>query len=208
LKGLFITMEGSDGCGKTTQIELLKKKFEDLGCETIISREPGGTAISEKIRNIILDNSNINMSYITEAMLYAAARAQLVEEVIKPALERGKIVICDRFVDSSLVYQGIARGLGIERIAQINSYALGDLKPDITFFLDLPPAEAMERKRKQAEFDRIENEKMEFHNMVYEGYKKIAGIYKERIISVDASKSIEKIHLDIYESIKNKYKQK
>ena len=208
MKSLFITMEGSDGCGKTTQIELLKKKFEDLGCETIISREPGGTAISEKIRNIILDNSNINMSYITEAMLYAAARAQLVEEVIRPALESGKIVICDRFVDSSLVYQGIARGLGIERIAQINSYALKDLKPDITFFLDLPPVKAMQRKRKQAEFDRIENEKMEFHNMVYEGYKKIAEIYKERIISVDASQSIEKIHLDIYESIKNKYKQK
>ena len=196
-------MEGSDGSGKTTQIELLREKFEELGREIIITREPGGTDISEKIRTLILDNSNVKMSYITEAMLYAAARAQLVDEVIRPAVESGKVVISDRFVDSSLVYQGIARGLGVEKVAEINSYALGELKPDITFFMDLPPSKAMERKKKQTELDRIESEKMEFHNMVYEGYKTIAELYKDRIVTIDASKTVTEIHLEIYNKIKD-----
>lgn len=201
MRGLFITIEGSDGSGKTTQIELLKEKFEKAGQEIIVTREPGGTDISEKIRTLILDKENTKMAYITEAMLYAAARAQLVEEVIRPAVESGKVVISDRFVDSSLVYQGIARGLGIEKVAQINSYALGNLNPDITFFMDLSPAKAMERKIKQAELDRIESEKMDFHNMVYEGYKEIAKIYKDRIVIIDASKTISEIHSDICNKI-------
>ncbi len=196
-------MEGSDGSGKTTQIELLKEKFEKAGQEIIVTREPGGTDISEKIRTLILDKENTKMAYITEAMLYAASRAQLVEEVIRPAVESGKVVISDRFVDSSLVYQGIARGLGIEKVAEINSYALGGLKPDITFFMDLPPSKAIERKKKQAELDRIESEKMDFHNMVYEGYKTIAEIYKDRIVMIDASKTVLEIHSEIYNKIKD-----
>ncbi|MBO8433846.1 MAG: dTMP kinase, partial [Tyzzerella sp.] len=137
MKGLFITIEGTDGAGKSTQIELLKKYLEDRGKDVLVTREPGGTPISEKIRDIILDRENSEMSSITEALLYASSRAQHVSEKIKPALAEGKIVICDRFVDSSIAYQSVARGLSTKLIEDINKYAVDGLTPDITLYLSL-----------------------------------------------------------------------
>ena len=137
MSGLFITMEGTDGAGKTTQINRLAQYFEDKGYKVICTREPGGTPISEKIREIIIDKNNTEMTDMTEALLYAAARAQHTQEVILPALKEGDIVISDRFVDSSVVYQGFARSIGERLIKNINKYAVGDLEPDITFFLKL-----------------------------------------------------------------------
>lgn len=153
MKGLFITIEGMDGSGKTTQINKLKEYFENKGQHVVLTREPGGTVISEVIREIILDVKYTEMDSVTEALLYAASRAQHVRERIVPSLERGDIVICDRFVDSSIVYQGYARGLGEEQVQMINEYATGGLKPDVTFFLDLEHKKGMDRKKNQQELD-------------------------------------------------------
>lgn len=202
MRGIFITFEGGDGSGKTSQINLLKKYFEDKGKEVVISREPGGTQIGEKIRTIILDVNNSEMSDITEALLYAAARAQHVHEVIQPALEMGKVVICDRYVDSSVVYQGYARNLGIDKVTQINDIAINGLKPDKTFYLDLEASIGLNRKKNQAELDRLEIEKLEFHERVIQGYRNLANKYKDRIIQVDATLSVDEIHEIIVQNIK------
>ncbi len=143
-KGLFITFEGGDGAGKSTQIDILRKKLEKEGFEIYLTREPGGTDISEKIREIILDKSNAEMTAMTETMLYAAARAQLVEQVIRPAVNDGKIVICDRFVDSSIAYQAYGRNLG-DAVGIINSFAVGDCIPDMTILLKVDPEEGSRR---------------------------------------------------------------
>ncbi|HJC51725.1 MAG TPA: dTMP kinase [Candidatus Anaerostipes avistercoris] len=192
--GLFITMEGPDGSGKSTQIELLRDYLSGKGYDIIICREPGGTKISEAIRQVILNKDFTEMGNMTEMLLYAAARAQLVEEVIRPALENDKIVICDRFVESSAVYQGIARGMGIELVYEINQYAIGDTMPDLTIMIDIDAGTGISRKKKQAELDRMERETMEFHQRVVEGYRKIAVQYPERILKIDGSGSIEDIH--------------
>ncbi len=149
--GLFLTVEGPDGAGKTTQIELLRDYLSDKGYDIIVCREPGGTPISEAVRNVILNKEFTEMGHMTELLLYAAARAQLIEEVIRPALEGGKIVICDRFVESSAVYQGIARGMGIDLVYKVNQFAIGDTMPDLTIMIDLD-AEAVfqERKNRQS----------------------------------------------------------
>ena len=202
MRGFFITFEGGDGSGKTSQINLLKKYFEDKGKEVVISREPGGTQISEKIRNIILDINNSEMSDITEALLYAAARAQHVHEVIQPAIDAGKVVICDRYVDSSVVYQGYARNIGIDKVTQINDIAINGLKPDKTFYLDLEASIGLNRKKNQTELDRLEKEKLEFHERVIEGYRNLANKYKDRIIQVDATLTVNEIHESILENIK------
>ena len=139
MKGLFITVEGTDGAGKSTQIQLLTDYLKSKGRNVILKREPGGTEISEKIRELILDVNNKEMSDVAEALLYAASRAQLVQQVIKPALVKGEVVICDRFVDSSIVYQGIARGLGKNMVEEINRFAIDGIMPDITLFFDLSP---------------------------------------------------------------------
>lgn len=199
-KGLLITFEGPDGSGKTTQIELLKAYLSKKGFEIIFTREPGGTKISEKIRNIILDNENREMSDMCEALLYAAARAQLVNEVIRPALEEGKIVICDRFVQSSIVYQGIGRNLGAERIKNINEAAIEGLKPDVTFLLTIPFEEGLKRKSKQKSLDRLENSGDEFHERVYEGYMSLINS-ADYITAIDANRSLEDIHNDIVKII-------
>ena len=169
-RGRLIALEGPDGSGKTTQIELLEKYLKEIGYEVVRTREPGGTEISEKIRAIILDNDNFNMSYMCEALLYAASRAQLVNEVIKPALGLGKMVICDRFVYSSMVYQGIGRGLGMERIKSINEAALDGLEADLIFMITIPYEEGLKRKKMQRTLDRLENSGNEFHKKVFEGY--------------------------------------
>lgn len=200
MRGIFITFEGPDGSGKTTQINLLKEFLEENGHNVLIVREPGGTKIGEKIREVILDNDNKNMNSICEAMLYAASRAQLTHEVIMPALNEGTMVIADRFVDSSVVYQGNARGLGAKMITDINYYATDGLVPDITFLLKLSAEEGIRRKFKQKKLDRMENESMQFHNKVIEGYERLEGS-DNRIITLNAEKPIDELQQDIRENM-------
>ena len=192
-KGIFITMEGPDGSGKTTQIDLLKEYLEKEGYDVLITREPGGTVISEAIREIILNKDYTEMSPVTEMLLYASARAQLINEVIGPALDSGKAVISDRFVDSSLVYQGMARGLGVGNVYEVNCQAIGKYMPDVTFLLDLPADVGIARKKDQKELDRMERESMEFHRAVAEGYRSLAERFPERIEKIDATLPIEDI---------------
>ncbi len=198
-------MEGPDGSGKTTQIELLKTYLESKGYDIIITREPGGTVISEAIRGIILNKEYQEMSHMTELLLYASARAQLVNQVIKPALADGKAVICDRFVESSAVYQGIGRGLGVSTVYEVNNYALGDVKPKLTIFMDLDADAGIKRKENQAELDRMEMEDLSFHKRVVEGYRQLAQLYPERIFPVDATLPIEEIHSIIVGEVEKRF---
>lgn len=194
-KGLFISIEGPDGSGKSTQIRKLKEFLEERGKEAILTREPGGTEISEKIRAIILDKNNIEMDDMTEALLYAASRAQHVAQVIKPALSEGKTVICDRFVDSSIAYQGYGRHLG-DCVRIINEFAVAGCMPDITFFLKVDPSIGKNRIKEEMQ-DRLELEKITFHNEVFQGYLALEEKYKERIIGIDANRPIQAISDDI-----------
>jgi len=207
MKGLFITIEGGDGSGKTTQIDLLMKYFDQHGFDVLLTREPGGTVISEKLRDIILDKEHMEMADMTEALLYAAARAQHVHEFIIPNINKGKVVICDRFVDSSVVYQGHARELGIDNVETINDYATLGLKPDLTILLDLPADIGLARKKSQKALDRLELAADSFHVKVNEGYKLLAKKHPERILAVDATKSIEDIHGIIIAAITAKLNQ-
>ncbi|MDE6760868.1 MAG: dTMP kinase [Lachnospiraceae bacterium] len=205
MEGIFITMEGPDGSGKTTQIDLLKKYLESRGYDIVIAREPGGTVIGEAIREIILNPEYREMSHMTELLLYASARAQLVNQVIKPALLSGKAVICDRFVESSAVYQGIGRGLGVDTVYEINNYALGEVKPELTIFMDLDAADGIRRKKSQTDLDRMELEDLSFHKRVVEGYRQLAQLYPERIFPVDATLPIEEIHSMIVNEVKKRF---
>lgn len=201
MQGIFISMEGPDGSGKSTQIELLKKYLENIGYEIIVTREPGGTAISEAIRDIILDKRYTEMSDMTEALLYASARAQLVSQVIAPALAEGKAVISDRFVDSSAVYQGMARGLGVDAVYKMNEYAIQGIMPNLTIHLDLSAQVGIGRKKKQAELDRMELQTLEFHEKVAEGYRELARLAPERIYTIDATLPMEEIHKKIVDKL-------
>lgn len=205
MEGIFITMEGPDGSGKTTQIDLLKKYLESRGYDIVLAREPGGTVIGEGIRKIILNPEYQEMSHMTELLLYASARAQLVNQVIKPALLEGKAVICDRFVESSAVYQGIGRGLGVDTVYEVNNYALGDVKPKLTIYMDLDAADGIRRKQNQTELDRMELEDLSFHKRVVEGYRQLAELYPERIFPVDATLSIEEIHSVIVKEVEKRF---
>ena len=210
MKGLFIVMEGPDGSGKTTQINLLKEYLEEAGYECLITREPGGTVIGEEIRQLILNPEHKEMSPVTEMLLYAASRAQLVHEVIGPALEEGKIVISDRFVDSSIVYQGIARKLGISTVSAVNAPGIGIYRPDGIFFIDLSEAEGLRRKKEQKNLDRMEQEGIDFHHMVSEGYRKVLSGRPE-VMKIDGGRSIDTIqkkirnHVDELLKKKNRY---
>lgn len=208
MKGIFITVEGTDGSGKSTQIELLMRYLEKKGADIVFTREPGGTEIGEKIRGIILDIDNKKMTGTTEALLYAAARSQHVEEKIIPALEDGKIVICDRFVDSSIAYQGAARNLGADSIMQMNSFALHGLMPDMTLFFDLDPEKGILRKKNERALDRLESEKMDFHKRVYEGYRMLCKLYSGRIVSINADRRVEEVFDDVKQAIDGLLKEK
>ena len=194
-KGLFITFEGPDGSGKTTQIERLKTFIQSKGYDAILTREPGGTAIGEKLREIVLDKQYMEMDYMTEALIYAAARAQHVEQIIKPALKEGKTVICDRFIDSSIVYQGYGRKLG-DCVRVINEYAVRGCFPDITFLLKVDP-EIGKLRIKADDQDRLELEKLDYHRAVYRAYEELEKNYPERIIGIDAGRSIDEISREI-----------
>lgn len=191
MKGSFITFEGCEGVGKTTQVDRLKRYLEKSGQPALFLREPGGTVISEKIREMLLSKENDKMNGKCEALLYSAARAQLLGEVVAPALEKGSIVVCDRFTDSTFAYQGAARGLGVDFIDELNKLTCGDMVPDVTVFLDLHPREAFARKGGADKNDRLESQSIEFHEKVYLGYKEIASRYPERFICVDASKDAD-----------------
>lgn len=197
MNGKFIVFEGPDGSGKTTIIKKVKELLENKDYSISYYREPGGTQISEKIRSIIIDNENYMMDPKTEALLFASSRAQLVAEKILPDLKEGKIVICDRFVMSSLLYQGLGRSLGIENIKMINDFATGDLKPDLTLFFNIDYKTALERKRANFSPDRLENEDFSFHKTIFDGYLKMADLYKDEIRKVDARKSINDLTEDV-----------
>ena len=197
MKGLFITLEGGDGAGKSTQLRNIERFFDEKGLVVVHTREPGGTPIGEKLRDILLDRENAEMDAVTEMLIYAASRAQHVRERILPALEEGKVVICDRFTDSSIAYQAYGRGLG-EQVAEVNRRATGGLEPDITFWLDIDPYVGRERAGSEGELDRLETEKMDFHCRVRDGYRELTDKNPERIKRIDASKTIEEMRDDIY----------
>lgn len=207
MKGLFIVMEGPDGSGKTTQINLLKEYLEEAGYECLITREPGGTVIGEEVRQLILNPEHKEMSPVTEMLLYAASRAQLVHEVIGPALEEGKIVISDRFVDSSIVYQGIARKLGISTVSAVNAPGIGIYRPDGIFFIDLSEEEGLRRKKEQKNLDRMEQEGIDFHHMVSEGYRKVLSGRPE-VMKIDGGRSIDTIQKKIRNHVDELLKKK
>ena len=201
---MFITFEGCEGVGKSRQIKELENYLKTNGISYYLTREPGGTPVSEQIRNVILDGKNTSMTDECEALLYASARVQLLKEVVKPKLDAGELVLCDRYIDSSLAYQGYARGLGIDFVEKINDYAIKNFMPDFTVFLDLPPELAFKRKGGVDKNDRLELSGMEFHNKVYGGYLALAEKYKDRIIVIDASGEKEQTHLKIINALKEK----
>lgn len=204
-KGLFIVFEGGEGSGKSTMLTKTYEWLVSKDLECITTREPGGIQISEKIREIILDTNNTSMDGRTEALLYAAARRQHLVEKVIPALSEGKIVLCHRFIDSSLAYQGFARGLGIDEIYEINKFAIDSYMPNLTIFFDIDPIEGINRISKDGnrEVNRLDLEKMDFHNKVREGYNILLENYQDRIKKIDASKSIEEVFIDIKNILEN-----
>ena len=192
-KGKFITFEGCDGCGKSTQLKLWSEYLSGAGVPHIFTREPGGGKISEAIREILLNGKNAEMTDECEALLYAAARMQHLADRVEPALQEGKLVVCDRYVDSSLAYQAYARGLGVEFISKINSVALEKYAPDLTVFIDLTPEEAFARKHGADENDRLEQAGLEFHKRVYAGYQAVAKAYPNRVVCVNGRATPQEI---------------
>lgn len=192
---MFITLEGPEGSGKTTAVEAAVKKLEEMGYQIVRTREPGGTPISEQIRNVILDKANTSMDGRTEALLYAASRRQHLVEKVWPALKEGKIVICDRYLDSSLAYQGGARGLGVEEVLNINLFATENTFPDLTLLFDLDPRLGLERinSNSSREVNRLDLEKLEFHDKVRQSFLELAKRYPDRYVIIDASKPREDV---------------
>ncbi|WP_166245780.1 dTMP kinase [Paenibacillus turpanensis] len=203
-RGWFITVEGPEGAGKTTMITGVAEALQAEGYRVMVTREPGGIEIAEQIRGIILNPANTAMDARTEALLYAAARRQHLSEKVVPALQQGIIVICDRFIDSSLAYQGFARGLGIDEVWGINRFATEDVMPDVTFYLDIEPEIGLARIQasKQREVNRLDLEKLDFHKRVREGYHKLLARFPERITVIDAEQPPEQMIRQVYESLK------
>ena len=203
-RGKFITFEGCDGCGKSTQLKKLSEYLEKNGVAHIFTREPGGGKISEDIRAILLNGKNTEMTDECEALLYAAARVQHLSDRVEPALKEGKLVICDRYVDSSFAYQAFARGLGMDFIGKINAYALENYLPDVTVFIDLSAEDAFRRKHGADENDRLEQAGLAFHDKVYKGYKTLAEKYPERIVCVDGKKTPDEIFAEVLNVLKTR----
>lgn len=206
---MFITFEGGEGAGKSTAIKRIVEKLTAEGYEIVLTREPGGTPIAEEIRNVILDRKNTNMDPRTEALLYAASRRQHLVEKVIPALKEGKLVLCDRFLDSSLAYQGGARGLGIDNVYNMNLFATEGMLPDLTILFDIEPELGLQRiaANSQREVNRLDVEKMAFHKKVREGFHELARKFPERIVIVDASKSAEEVFCDAYAAIEKRLKK-
>lgn len=192
-RGIFISLEGPEGAGKTTIITMLISELEQRGYQVLQTREPGGIDIAEKIRNVILDKSHTSMDPRTEALLYAAARRQHLVEKVNPALESGKIVLCDRFIDSSLAYQGHARGLGMDDVYSINQFAIGDRMPELTIYFDIDPVIGLNRinQHHNREVNRLDLEDIQFHYKVREGYELLLKRFPDRMKKIDASDSLE-----------------
>lgn len=191
MKGKFVTIEGPDGAGKTTQVKKISDYLKSRGFKVLVTREPGGTPLGEKLREVLLTSEGESPVPEAEALIYAASRAQLVKKVIEPALDKGFIILCDRFVDSSLAYQGWARGLGIEELARINRWFLQDIWPDLTIVLDIDPAQSLNRL--SGKKDRLESETLDFHRKVREGFLKLKDLYPQRIKIVDAAQNPDAI---------------
>ncbi len=203
-KGLFITVEGPEGAGKSTILNEIYNRLVEEGFEVVQTREPGGISIAEQIREVILNTANTSMDKRTEALLYAAARRQHLIEKVIPALEKGRIVICDRFIDSSLAYQGNARGIGMDEVMDINRFAIEDTMPDLTLYFDIDPEDGLKRiaQHNGREVNRLDLESMDFHYKVREGYQHLIKQYPERIQIVDASRSKEDVFSSAYKIVK------
>lgn len=195
MKGIFISFEGTEGSGKTSIIKKVEKHFREIGYNVLVTREPGGIKISEKIRDILLDKAHIEMDAKTEALLFAAARRQHLVEKIIPALKRGDLVLCDRFVDSSLIYQGIARGLGIDEVLSINEFAIEGLMPIKTIFVDVRPEVGLARvfQTPNREVNRLDLEQVEFHKVIYQGYLDLVKKFPDRLIRINGELSIDEV---------------
>ncbi len=204
MKGKFITFEGCEGSGKSTQISLFKEYLEQNKIDYVFTREPGGTPLAEKIRSVILSIENSSMTDECEALLYSASRAQHISEKILPCLNEGKLVLCDRYIDSSIAYQAYARGLGVDFIEKINDYAIKNCMPDYTVFLNISPEKAFKRKGGADKDDRLEQTGLEFHKKVYEGYLEILKKEPTRIISIDCLGSKAETHEKIILELKKR----
>ncbi|WP_281943562.1 dTMP kinase [Paenibacillus tyrfis] len=205
-RGFFITVEGGEGAGKTSAIDAILEQVKSRGYDVLSTREPGGIPIAEQIRSVVLDRNNTAMDPRTEALLYAAARRQHLAEKVIPALEAGKVVVCDRFIDSSLAYQGYARELGMDEVFAINRFAIGDWMPDLTVFMDVRPEIGLARIRADQgrEVNRLDLESMTFHNKVREGYLQVLRQFPERVVRVDAERELDKVLEDIGQMLNQK----
>ena len=205
MNGLLITFEGGEGCGKSTQITALKARLEAMGKTVVQTREPGGTPLGESVRNLLqYDDAGQGMSPEAELLLFAASRAQHVRELIAPAIAEGQIVLCDRFLDSTTVYQGVARAIDSKKVDTINQFAIGDTKPDLTILIDLPPEIGLARvhARNDGKLDRMEKEAIEFFQAVRQGYLDLAKSEPKRFLVLDGSQSVEELETQIWQRVK------
>jgi dTMP kinase len=193
---LFITFEGPDGSGKTTQARMLTEYLQSRGLPVLHTREPGGTAISEQIRDVVLSNRNQSIQHETEALLFSAARAQIVAELIRPALAAGKIVVCDRYADSTMAYQGYGLGLDLDALRAITRFATGGLVPDLTFYIDVP-AEVGLARRHRGETNRLDQKDLAYHAKVRDGFLKMARAEPQRWVVIDGTRSVEQVQRDV-----------
>ncbi len=204
MKGKFITFEGCEGSGKSTQLAMFRDYLEKNNIDYVFTREPGGTDISEKIRSVILDVNNKEMTDECEVLLYASSRAQLIKEKILPSLEKGKLVLCDRYIDSSFAYQSFARGIDMEFIKTINKYALENCMPDYTVFLNINPVDAFKRKGGMDKDDRLEQLGIDFHLKVYNGYLELVKMFPDRFLVIDCSGTKYQTHDKIIKVLQEK----
>lgn len=200
--GTFITFEGLDGSGKTSVINLVAEQLKHDGVDIVTTKEPGGSTIANKVGDILLDKKNRDMDYITETLLYAACRSQHLHDFIIPNLNEGKVVLCDRFVDSSYVYQGIAKNLGLDQVMAINSLVVKDHMPDLTIYIDIAPEKCLARLKKQKKSgQKVDLESLDFYNRVRDGYLIINKLFKDRIVKINGDQPLEKLAKEIYEAI-------